>query len=102
MSIDKLKPCPFCGKEVKEWDNSNATTVNVIECTHCKVRFVFPSSVISDVIGYNYIQTFNRRGQLGEWIKRGRNLSPYCSLCGAIGDGASYCSHCGAEMIKGG
>ena len=62
---NKLKPCPFCGKEVKEWDNSNSTTVNVIECVHCKVRFVFPCSVISDITGDNYIQTFNKRCKRG-------------------------------------
>ena len=100
--MDKLKPCPFCGEGVKEWDNSNATTVNVIECTHCKVRFVFPCSIILDVTGDNYIKAFNKRGKNGEWIKRSKGISPYCSLCGAVGDGANYCSHCGAEMIKGG
>ena len=100
--MNKLKPCPFCGKDVKEWDNSNSTVVNVIECTYCKVRFVFSCSIISDITRDNYIQIFNKRGQLGEWIARGERRSPYCSLCGAIGDGASYCSHCGKEMIKGG
>ena len=98
----ELKPCPFCGNEVKEWDNSNALTVNVIECTHCKVRFVFPCSIISDIIGDDYIQTFNKRGQLAKWVERGGIRSPYCSFCGAIGDGANYCSHCGAEMVKDG
>ena len=37
----------------------------------------------------------------GQWL-----TDPYgyknsmCSLCGAIGNGASYCGHCGAEMIS--
>lgn len=59
--MNKLRPCPFCGKDVKEWDNSNATIVNVIECTHCKVRFVFPCDIVLDVTKDNYIDTFNKR-----------------------------------------
>ena len=98
--MNKLKPCPFCGKDVKEWDNSNATTVNVIECTHCKVRFVFPCSVMLNITENNYVKTFNKRCKIGEWIEREKNRSPYCSLCGAIGNGSNYCGHCGAEMHK--
>ena len=100
--MNELKPCPFCGKEVREWDNSNPTTVNVIECTHCKVRFVFSCDIMLNVTENNYIQTFNKRGKLAKWVERGEIRSPYCSLCGAIGDGANYCSHCGAETVKGG
>lgn len=37
----------------------------------------------------------------GKWVER-KNRSPYCSLCGAVGDGGNYCSHCGVKMINGG
>lgn len=59
--MNELKPCPFCGEKVRPWDNSNATVVNVIECTKCKVRFVFPCSIIADITKDNYIKIFNQR-----------------------------------------
>ena len=38
----------------------------------------------------------------GEWIENMKVcFSPYCSICGAIGDKSPYCPHCGAKM-KGG
>jgi hypothetical protein len=38
----------------------------------------------------------------GEWIENPKVChSPYCSLCGAIGNKSSYCPHCGAKMDGG-
>lgn len=42
MESNKLKPCPFCGCEVKIWKNVGYGAVRVIECTNCRIKFVFP------------------------------------------------------------
>ncbi len=36
----------------------------------------------------------------GYWIADARYNGKMCSCCYAIGDGGSYCSHCGAKMDK--
>ena len=38
----------------------------------------------------------------GKWIENHKVChSPYCSICGAIGDKNVYCGHCGAKMDGG-
>ena len=37
---EKLKPCPFCGAQVKVWETGFGV-VQVISCESCHVRFVF-------------------------------------------------------------
>lgn len=39
---NKLKPCPFCGAEIKVWEPAGFGVVRVLECPNCHVRFVFP------------------------------------------------------------
>lgn len=38
---DSLKLCPFCGKEVTVW-NTDFGVISIVECEHCKTKFVFP------------------------------------------------------------
>lgn len=38
---EALKPCPFCGREVRTW-YTEFGVVNIIECKNCTVRFIFP------------------------------------------------------------
>lgn len=39
--MSELKPCVFCGGDVEIWETGFGV-VSVIECRHCKTRFVFP------------------------------------------------------------
>ena len=39
--MDKMDGCPFCGGEVKVWDTGFGV-LNIIECTKCHTRFLFP------------------------------------------------------------
>lgn len=39
--MEKMEGCPFCGGTVTVWDTGFGV-VRVIECSHCKTRFVFP------------------------------------------------------------
>lgn len=38
-----MKPCPFCGSEVRLWD-AGFGIVRVVECEKCQCRFVFAFS----------------------------------------------------------
>jgi len=39
--MDRMDGCPFCGGEVKVWDTGFGV-LNIIECTNCHTRFLFP------------------------------------------------------------
>lgn len=52
-----------------------------------------------DVLLSNSVQ---KNEATGEWVYNKKICSSvFCSCCKAVGDGGSYCSHCGAKMEGG-
>lgn len=58
--MSEMKPCPFCGGEVRIWDTLlDKPVVRVIECEKCRVRFLFAWG--NTVTGKDLYDAWNRR-----------------------------------------
>ena len=56
--MEKLKPCPFCGGEVKLWAAKETLSIGrIIECKKCGFRFCDQTAIIDEQI----IAAWNRR-----------------------------------------
>ena len=54
--IEKLKPCPFCGREASLW-HSDWCESSIVGCDYCKIFF-------TDNCEENAIADWNRRSDL--------------------------------------